>query len=257
MHRFYLAPEGWNSDLLILGRAETHHARTVLRLQPGASVLVFDGEGREVTGEVVSLEREKTRIRPVQESLTPPSSCHITLAQAVPKGRQMDLIIQKGVELGVSVMVPLITARTIVQADERKSEKWRQLAIEAAKQCGQKWLPRIQAPQSVAEYFRTNPAHDLRLVGSLGTDAISLKNVLTAQLRAGRKRPGNVLICIGPEGDFTPEELQLAQDHACIPVSFGPIVLRVETASIYCLSVLSYELSDRAGAGNVKAGQGG
>ncbi|PYJ51323.1 MAG: hypothetical protein DME87_03780 [Verrucomicrobia bacterium] len=155
--------------------------------------------------------------------------------------------------------------------------KWQQIAIEAAKQCGQNWLPRLHAPGKLADFFdaveaeaalsdrRTgvSPAEspmsqpsfetlpelqkdivqfDLRLIGSLQPDAQHLKKILADYSSEHQQRPQSVLMLIGPEGDFTPAELALARRHGCQPITLGPIILRVETAAIYCLSVLSYEL---------------
>jgi 16S rRNA (uracil1498-N3)-methyltransferase len=83
---------------------------------------------------------------------------------------------------------------------------------------------------------------DLRLIGSLQPDAQQLKNILEIYSSEHRDRPRNVLMLVGPEGDFTPAELALARRHGCQPITLGPIILRVETAAIYCLSILSYEL---------------
>ena len=150
-------------------------------------------------------------------------------------------------------------------------------AIEAAKQCGQNWLPRIHTPRKLAEFFDVVEAEpsligsrtgmlraespmsqplprtfsglqkdftrfDLRLIGSLQPDAQHLKKILADYSSEHQQRPQSVLMLIGPEGDFTPAELALARRHECQPITLGPIILRVETAAIYCLSVLSYEL---------------
>ena len=260
MHRFYIAPEDWNPDALALRDAEAHHARDVLRMKHGDRVVVFSGRGREITAEVVDLAKNEVRLRRLQENETPPLRCRITLGQAIPKGKNMDLIVQKAVEIGAAEIAPLISERTIVDLDakeaEQKREKWQQIAIEAAKQCGQNWLPRIHAPQKLKEFFgvatalRAVPtshsdvatAFDLRLIGSLQPDAIHLKKVLTDHVQQHGDRPKNILMLVGPEGDFTPAELALAKSNGCLPITLGPIILRVETAAIYCLSVLSYEL---------------
>ncbi len=84
--------------------------------------------------------------------------------------------------------------------------------------------------------------YDLRLIGSLQPDALHLKKILADFSSEHQYLPSNVLMLIGPEGDFTPAELALARSHGCRPITLGPIILRVETAAIYCLSILSYEL---------------
>jgi len=267
MHRFYIAPEDWNPDSLVLGEAEAHHARDVLRLQAGGRVVVFNGRGHEITAEIAKVTSGEVVVRKMYEARVPPLPCRITLAQAIPKGKNMDLIVQKAVEIGAAEVTPLISERTIVHLEAKeasqKQAKWRQLAIEAAKQCGQNWLPTVQTPRTPKEFFlnveagvspaqnsRMQPARlplqksgsELRLIGSLQSDAVHLKTVLADYEREHHARPASVLMCIGPEGDFTPAELNLARSNGCRPITLGPIILRVETAAIYCLSVLSYEL---------------
>lgn len=242
MHRFYLPPNEWNPGELRLTSAEAHHARDVLRLTAGDKVVIFNGRGREVTAEIDSLGNREIALRKLHENTTAPLPCRITLGQAIPKGKNMDLVVQKAVEIGAAEIAPIISDRTIVRLDAedaaQKQAKWQTIAIEAAKQCGQNWLPAVQTPRTLAQFFAARPRFDLQLIGSLQADAQQLKKILSEQTAA----PASALILIGPEGDFTPAELALAKSHGCRPITLGPIILRVETAAIYCLSVLSYEL---------------
>jgi 16S rRNA (uracil1498-N3)-methyltransferase len=265
MHRFYIPPENWNPGALVLSGAEAHHARDVLRVERGDKLVVFNGRGREVTAEVVdpstplrrSLACDKIRLRKLHEAETPPLKCRITLGQAIPKGKNMDLIVQKAVEIGAAEIAPILSDRTIVHVDlesaAQKQEKWQQVAIEAAKQCGQNWLPQIHPPRKLKDFFASveagvSPADPrparapLQLIGSLQRDAQHLRKILADYENEHHDRPASVLMLVGPEGDFTPAELALARSHGCRPLTLGPIVLRVETAAIYCLSILSYEL---------------
>ncbi len=247
MHRFYLEPNEWNAGPLVLSGAEAHHARNVLRLQPGDKAVLFDGRGREMTAEIVADESSRLELRKLHEATFPPLPCRITLGQAIPKGKNMDLIVQKAVEIGAAEIAPLISDRTVVHLDEeaaaQKQTKWQTVALEAAKQCGQNWLPEVRRPQKLAQFFAQAPRFDLQLIGSLQASALHLKKILAEYATEhGGARPVSVLMLIGPEGDFTPAELALAHSHGCRPITLGPIILRVETAAIYCLSVLSYEL---------------
>ena len=246
MHRFYVAPENWRSDSPVLTGSEVHHCRNVLRLEPGDKVVIFDGRGRELTGEITSTASAAIQLRKLHEAQTPPLRCQITLGQAIPKGKNMDLIVQKAVEIGAAEIAPIISDRTVVRLDEEsaagKHAKWQTVAVEAAKQCGQNWLPEVHAPQTMAQFLGERRRFDLQLIGSLQSDAVHLKKILADYEREHGDRPRSVLMLVGPEGDFTPAELSLARSHGCRPITLGPIVLRVETASIYCLSVLSYEL---------------
>jgi 16S rRNA (uracil1498-N3)-methyltransferase len=247
MHRFYVSPENWDPRGLALRGSEAHHARDVLRMQAGDKLVLFNGEGRELTAEITSVADHEIRLRKLHEAETPPLRCRIVLGQAIPKGKNMDLIVQKAVEIGAAEIAPIISDRTIVQVGSetaaQKQTKWQQIAIAAAKQCGQNWLPRVRAPKKLAEFFSASErAFDLRLIGSLQPDAQQLKRILETYLSEHGDRPRSVLMLVGPEGDFTPAEIALARRYGCQPITLGPIILRVETAAIYCLSVLSYEL---------------
>lgn len=247
MHRFYIPPDRWDLDTLTLDEAEAHHALDVLRLQVGQLAVVFNGEGEEATVRITAAAKRSVQLEAVELRLTAPLPCQITLAQAIPKGKNMDLIVQKATELGASAIVPLLTERTVVQADAKdaakKQEKWQGVAIEAAKQCGQNWLPKVFRPQSPKEFFAANHPFDLKLVASLQPGAIHPKQVIEhATQQAGGAKPQSVLVLVGPEGDFTPAEIELALQNKCYPITLGPIILRSETAAMYCMSIMSYEL---------------
>lgn len=245
MHRFFVSADQLLTDSPTLAGSEAHHCLSVLRHAPGDRIVLFDGQGNEATAQIESADKREARLRILHRASTPPLACRITLAQAVPKGKNMDLIIEKAVELGAHAIAPLLSERTVVQLDaveaESKREKWQTVAREACKQCGQNWLPTVAAPVSPKTFFEQTRPTGLLLVGSLQAGAKSIKQTL-AEFEADHGRPTDVTVLIGPEGDFTPAELGLAFANGCRPITLGPIILRTETAAIYCLSVLGHEL---------------
>ena len=247
MHRFYLPPGESKTGPLTLAGREAHHALHVLRVRPGDQVTILDGAGREMVCAVENFDRDKLQLAVLKTKTIPAPPCSITLLQAVPKGKIIESIIQKATELGAARIVPLLTDRVVMDLDEkhagRKAEKWQQVAIEAIKQCGTAWLPRVEAPMTPAEFLERNEAFELPLVASLQSGAQHPRNFFQKfEAQHGRK-PKSACIWIGPEGDFTPQEVEAITSAGALPVTLGKLVLRVETAAIYCLSFLNYELA--------------
>lgn len=240
MARFYLAPESWQESPALTGD-EARHASQVLRLKSGDSVIVFDGQGRRASAEILGISRDRVALRlgEILPSRSPMPA--ITLAQAIPKGKNMDLIVQKSVELGIAVIQPLVTRFTVVQPGEGKAGKWRRNALEACKQCGQDTLPEIAEPLAFDHWIGGQAnAPGLKLIASLSPEAISLRQIL-------RDHPAttHATLLVGPEGDFSPAETSAAIAAGFLPISLGSIVLRVETASLFALSALRYEFDVR------------
>ena len=251
MHRFYLPQPHFVADEAILSAEESHHAAIVLRLEAGQKITVFDGAGSEAPATIEAIERNAVRVAVGQRVKSPALPCALTLAQAVPKGKNMELIVQKAVELGAACIAPIISDRTIARlhAEEalEKTRKWRAIAIEACKQCGQNYLPEICPPRPMKEFLEHTHLAELPLIASLQPDARHLKHWLaevsgaSASEQKGSRKPTSATILVGPEGDFTPAETGAAKSAGYRPVTLGPIILRTETAAIYCLSVLAHE----------------
>lgn len=226
---------------------ESHHLVVVNRCGRGDPVTAFDGRGREWTAECAEPNRQAAVLRVRSTRQAAPRTTTITLAQALPKGAAMDDIVRQATEIGAARIVPLLSERTQVQLDgdraDRKVEKWRTAAIEAAKQCGNPWLPAIDPIRTLASFLPTAADHDLRLVASLHPGATSLKPVLAAFAARHGHPPRRVLWLVGPEGDFSPAEMSQAASAGFAPITLGPLVLRSDTAATYALSILSYELN--------------
>jgi len=246
MHRFYLPPENCRGETLRLDGREAHHALHVLRLKRGDSATVLDGAGWELFCAVENAAKDSLVLAVKEMKFSPAAPCPVSLFIAIPKGKIIEDIIEKAVELGAQRIVPLLTERVIThlgQADaEAKREKWQQAAIEAIKQCGAAWLPRVETPVKLAEFLARGEKPELAFVGSLQTERRHPRAVFDEFRSLHGRAPHSAGVWIGPEGDFTLPELRAIEAAGAQPVTLGPLTLRVETAAIYCLSLFNYEL---------------
>jgi 16S rRNA (uracil1498-N3)-methyltransferase len=246
VHRFYLPPNQCAGNALVLRGREAHHGLHVLRLGKGDTAVVLDGAGQELLCEVTNVAREAISLSIQQRSSIPPLPYQLTLAQGIPKGKLFDSIIQKTTELGVHRIVPLLCERVIRRLNEESADKmldhWRLVAIEAIKQCGSTWLPRIEMPVAPLAFVSNYGTFDLSLVASLQPGSRHPRACFTAFREQHGQMPRSLCVWVGPEGDFTAAEIQAAQSAGALPITLGRLVLRSETAAVYCLSVLNYEL---------------
>ncbi len=233
MARFHLEPSAWGDPAVLTGD-EAKHCIRVLRARVGDRITVFDGEGRSAPAEIVSLSKDTATLRLGSVSREPEPTVEIVLAQAVLKGKAMDLLLQKAVELGVHVIQPLVTRHAVVQPGEGKEEKWRRTVLEACKQCGRSRVPEVR-PVLALDAWLADESAGLRLVASLAPGAGPMR-----ELVAGSDPGGRAVALVGPEGDFSPEEIESALAAGFRPVRLGPAVLRSETAAMYCLAAFSY-----------------
>jgi 16S rRNA (uracil1498-N3)-methyltransferase len=246
MHRFFLSPAECRKQPLNLSATEAHHAVTVLRIRERERVVVLDGAGDEFLCEVQQADRRQVTLKVLQKHAVPPLPYQVTLAQAVIKGKSMEGIIQKATELGAHRIIPILSERTVarVGADAAggKVEKWEATAVEAIKQCGSAWLPRIEPPLTPQAFLARNEKFDLLLIASLQGDARHPREHFDSFLVEHRRLPASVCVWVGPEGDFTPAESNMIRCGGALPVTLGQLVLRSDTAAIYCLSAINYEL---------------
>ena len=246
--RVFCAPATAEPSEIILSPEESHHLIVVNRARLGETVVAFDGRGTEWICELVQDRKNAAalKVRFIQKAK--PLGYEITLGQALPKGASMDAIVRKATEIGAVRIVPLESERTQVHLDsersDKKIDKWQTAALEAAKQCGNPYLPEVTSVQKAATFMETVRGYDLKLIASLQPGAKSLKVVLSSFQSAQGRAPKKVLWLVGPEGDFTPAEMSLAKSAGFEPITLGPLVLRCETAATYALSVLSYELQN-------------
>ena len=243
--RFFVSPGAVYLDKKIIeikDKEELHHLKDVMRLKEGSSVAIFDGTGKEYSGVIKSVDKALAviGIDSVLDVKKRDKQFNITLYQAIPKNTKIDFIIEKATELGVDRVVPMITERTEAflksYNTSKKAERWNKIAMVASKQCGRVTLPVISGITDFKDALKDSSNNaDLIIFAALDKDSLALKTVLRNRMQK------NISIFIGPEGDFSPDEVSIARKNRCNIVSLGELVLRAETAGIFVLSCLNYE----------------
>jgi len=217
-----------------------HHVLRVLRLDVGASLMLFDGTGGEYQATLVEAGKRASSARLERfDAVERESPLDVTLVQAVLAADAMDYAIRKAVELGVTALTPIVAARSQFSLGGERGEKrlahWRGIAIAACEQCGRNRVPSIAPPQSLEAWLNTVNAERPSVIAAPGSE-VSLATF------AARTPPGAIVI--GPEGGFTEAELSLAIDRRVVPVHLGPRVLRAETACLAALATLAAVAGD-------------
>ncbi len=240
LQRFHISPGSEKEGVVTLNKEESHHAISVLRLKAGEVVELLDGQGGVFRGIVAGSAHGRLNISVSGASRRcSPSRIAITLAACVIKPESMELLIQKACELGARCIVPLISERTVVRLSrerwESKTERWKKIAHESCKQCGQPLVPTLQPVMEFKEFIESTNRYDLSLIPTLAVPAQGLYQTLNAN-----KHAKSILILIGPEGDFSKNEAANAMHRGAKPVDLGPLVLRSETAALYALSVVEF-----------------
>lgn len=211
-----------------------HHAANVLRLKQNDEVRLFDGRGGEWTAHIVCM---KPRLHVALDHFNPDnhaSDLRVTLVQALPAADKMDWVVQKSVELGVAVIQPIVAKRSVVRLSGEKLARrqlhWRNVAVAACEQCGANTVPVVAPLLDLPRYLtQATTGDDLRLLLLPGT---------AARLRDLQKPEGSISILIGPEGGFESGETEIAALAGFTPLSFGPRVLRSETAGPAALAAM-------------------
>jgi 16S rRNA (uracil1498-N3)-methyltransferase len=229
MHRF-LVDRIQGASATLADAAQLHHIRDVLRLRVNDEVIVFDGEGHEYNSVIVSIDKKLVVFKLTSLRKQRSSNAALTVACAIPKGSRMDDIIDYLTQLDVERVIPVLTDRVVVRLDSAAMQarllRWRKIAQSAAQQCQRSSVPVIAPVTDVNDVIANSRDFDLKLIPHLSGERKLIKNVLS---KGSYK---NIIVLIGPEGDFTPEEVALALHNGFIPVSLGNTVLRVATAAI-------------------------
>lgn len=216
--------------------ADVAHHINVVRMEPGDTLTLFNGDGGEYKAVLTEVQKKKAwaeiKVFDPREAELPFA---VTLAQALPEGSKMDWIIEKAIELGVAGIQPLAARRCVVRLSaeraEKKLEHWNGIVVSAAEQCGRNRLAPVAAPLEFRDWIARQDLHKRVILTPRATESLA---------DWARHQPAQALsIMVGPEGGFSDEEEAEALRHGALPLSIGPRVLRTETAALAAVSILS------------------
>jgi len=230
-----------SGESLELSAQTAAHVAKVLRARSGDALIVFNGDGREFSGEIESVRGSRVVVSLGEaRSIERESPLILSLVQCIPRGDRMDFIVQKATELGVARIIPVLSQRSVVRLDARqgeaKAEHWRAVAVAACEQCGRNRLPVVESPLPLLDHLGESPPGGLKFVLDPGAED-------------GGTLPGpegGAVVAIGPEGGFTPEELEAFRIAGFHSMRLGPRVLRTETAAIAAVTWLQTRYGDMA-----------
>jgi len=244
MARFFLPRKNIQGNRGIIDGQELAHLQRVLRLAPGDRITVFDDLGWEHEAVIQSLTAGRGEIE-IRRSYEPgrESSLHITLALGLTKGEKMDLVVEKATELGVQSIIPFASAHAVPKFDQTKiakrAERWRKIALSAAKQCGRSHMPEVLPLRDFMTLVSQPVAPALKLLFWEKEDRQSLQ-------RVHERDPGAnaLLLVVGPEGGFSTEEANLARTRGFETIHLGRRILRAETAAVTAVSLAQFLWGD-------------
>jgi len=238
-HTFYIPPERISGETAVLTGEELRHAGVTLRLGSGDSARIIDGAGGSYEARFESLGKKEARLK-VHSRLTEPEPLFsLTLAMGIVPGERFEWAVQKGTELGASVIIPLVTERTELKAERpwKRLERLRRIMISACKQCGRARFPGLSEPLALADL---DPgAYGFAVAFWEDEDAPLLADLVDDGLH-----PGTGLMVVGPVGGFSSGEADLLKTSGCVLAGLGPRVLRTETAVAAGVTLLQYLFGD-------------
>lgn len=243
MHRFFIERSHIQNGKFHIYGHDARHIGRVIRLRDGDTIELCDLDGTDYIGKISRIDKDVVSGTIVEShpSISEPS-CKITLYQGLPKGDKMDTIIQKGVELGIYSIVPIMTERTIVRFKgpsdiDKKTTRWQRIAKEAAKQSKRAIIPYVKDPISFTEGILKQ--HELMIFFWEEERKLSLNKLLTST-----RTIEDIGIFIGPEGGFSMDEAESARKNGWHITTLGPRILRTETVSIAVISAIMFYLEE-------------
>lgn len=252
MHKFFIEPYNISdTEGKILGD-DVKHIYKVLRLSEGEEIVLNNCEGVEYLGKIQSISKSEVIVDIIKKlDVNNESKVNVYLFQGLPKGQKMDLIVQKGTELGVVEFIPTITARVDVKlkGEFKKLDRLNRIALEASKQSKRSIIPKVKEVIDFEEALNQLKEMDLTIVPYENAEDFGIKSLIRclAKENVDLDTMNNIGILIGPEGGFEEEEIKILKEQGAYIVTLGNRILRTETAGFTATALIQYELGDLGG----------
>lgn len=243
LQRYFIDEPGRQQPFTISGD-DYHHIVRVMRMKAGDEIICVLPSGKSATCEIAEITAEIVVANVVKwEEGNTELPVHVVIASGLPKGDKLEMIIQKGTELGAFEFVPFTASRSVVKWESKKAskkvERWQKIAKEAAEQCHRNKIPLVSEPVSVKELIKISSGYSHKLIAYEEEAREGESSVLSSTLAA--LKPGETLLFVfGPEGGLTQQEISLMVDQGFKTCGLGPRILRTETAPLYTLAAVSY-----------------
>lgn len=246
MQRYFIDETYTGNDEIRLRGDTFHHISHVMRMKANDEFFVVFSDEKAGIAKIVDITNEEIIAHIVKwEDKRKELPVNITIASGLPKGDKLELIIQKGTELGAYQFVPFIADRSIVKWDSKKEKKkldrWQKIALEAAEQSHRQHIPKIHAPYTFKNLIEYSQSFEHKLVAFEESAKIGESSNFVKKINEFI-HGDSVLIVFGPEGGLTKEEVKQMEDSGFEICGLGPRILRTETAPLYALSAISYQL---------------
>lgn len=240
IQRIFVNKENINQPYIIISGTDVNYISNVLRLKKEDKIAIFDGSNKEYLAKIEYVSKDKINCKILNENIIEDKiDVDITLAQAIPKGRKMDFIVEKATELGVTRIIPVNTERTIPKINQSKIIRWSRIAKESSEQCGRSKLLLIDKITDFEEVLKEIKNYDLAIMPWELEAQVHIKDILKNNTTCRKK----IFVIIGAEGGFSLTEVSKARNNGVVTVSLGKLILRVETASLTTLGIINYEFS--------------
>lgn len=251
MHKFFTSAENINMDEGKIIGDDVKHIYKVLRLIEGEKIVLNNCQGIEYLGEIASISKSEVSIKILEKlDVNNESEIEVYLFQGLPKAQKMDLIVQKGTELGIIEFIPIVTQRVDVKlkGEFKKLDRLNRIALEAAKQSKRSLIPTVSEPIGFDEVIGRLKTMDIFLVPYENAENFGIKKVVSDIKKNEKiKKIKKVGIMVGPEGGFEEEEIKILKDEGAYIITLGSRILRTETAGFVATSLIQYELGDLGG----------